>query len=390
MLPLRLTAEQYKVYRRTLTESCEIKVTVQILTNDHGLVMTLPDHALLDGQVDGEAVTRDGSNIGVSRRASLELLDAGYSLGLDSNSPSDGALYVDRMIRIIYSVHCPAPLGWVDCHVFTGPVTAVRRDRDVISVECQGKEYFGLGQAYRTVTYKSTKIDALKRLLTRSGATSKYWVLPNSKAKLSAPMAVTRESVPWALAFKIGESFGKWLYYDGFGVARMRSMTTKPVLTLREGDGGLLVDPPQIEYSTDELKNVALVRGGKPKGSKKQVSATAIAGSTHPLSPYRIGTSAYPKFLLQIEENEYIRTTKAAQTRANNLLKQHLAETVSATANTLPIPDLEPWDYVTITTANASVTVKVGKFSLPLKVGADMSIGYDRRVTTPRRRKGKA
>lgn len=171
MLPLpSLTAAQRATYTSTLATSHEIKVTVQILDNEHRVLSTVTA-ALLSGQVDGYTVWRDADGeIGMSRTCQMQFLDPGRSLAFDSGSPAAGALYLDRMVRVIYSVRCPG--FWVDVPVFTGPVTKVDRTDDVVSVEAQSKEAFGQSEAYYPATISGTKIDALRILLTQMGESS--------------------------------------------------------------------------------------------------------------------------------------------------------------------------------------------------------------------------
>ena len=100
-LVLALSAANHKIYLATLAARHDIKVTVQILDNQHAVKSTVTA-ILLDGQVDGIAVTLDG----VSRTCKLQFLDPTRTMTFDSASPAAGAMYLDRMIRVIYSVRC--------------------------------------------------------------------------------------------------------------------------------------------------------------------------------------------------------------------------------------------------------------------------------------------
>jgi len=382
MQSLGLSAANYKIYLATLASSYEFKVTVQILTNEHQVVSTISNR-LLDGQVDAEGVLMQDGRVDVSRTCSLELLDVGRTLGFDSDSPADGALYLDRMVRVIYSVRCP--FGWVDVHVFTGPVIKVDRDDDVVSVEAHGKEEFGLGQAWNSYTYKGTKFEALRGLLRRMGEADKYMDLPSTKEKLVKPVAIGRETQLWPTAFGLASSMNRILFYDGMGVVRTPLKSdARSRLTFRGGNGGLLCSEPQISYSTDDMRNCALVRGGKPKGSKKAVSATVVAPASHALNPFKIGRRGWGRYYAEVEENTDIRTQAKATARANALLKAALAQQTEATWQCLPVPHLDPWDIVTVATGRSTVTVRTRRFSLPLMADELMTVGYTKPLTKPR------
>ena len=378
MLALGLTSANYKIYLATLAAPHDIKITVQILDNQHAVKSTVTA-ILLDGQVDGTSPKKDG----VSRTCTLQFLDPKRSMTFDSDSPTDGAMYLDRMIRVIYSVRCS--FGWVDVPVFTGPVAKCDRDGDIVNVEAQGKESFGLGAAFNTATYKGYKTDAIKGLLGRSGESSKYWAIPVSKSRLTTAVTVGRESKLWEKAYNVGTSMNWILVYNGRGIADAGQVPTKAALSIRSGNGGLLMSDPQISFSTDDLINIVQVIGGKPKGSKTVVSWVQHAPNSHPLNPWKIGRNGKPRYLLLVEENPDLRSKAAVGVRAKTLLAQKLMQQIELTYTCLPIPHAEPFDIATVKTDHFNMSHRVYSFSLPLRHDANMTIGYTARLAKPRR-----
>lgn len=383
MLALGLTADEHVEYLATLAGSHEIKVTVQVLDNEHR-VLSVVTQILLDGQVDAKMVTvRNAEEIEVSRVCRLQLLDPTRTMTFDSASPDAGALYLDRMVRVVYSVRCPS--RWVDVPVFTGPVIKCDRDGDIVNVEAHGKEEFGLGAAYSPLTLKGRKTDAIRTLLDRSGETARYVEIPASAENLTTALTVGRESKLFAKAFWVAASMNRRLFYDGRGIGRSVALSSKSVASISSGNGGLLMTDPQISFDTQNLVNIVRVVGGKPEGSKSAVVATEVAPSTHPLSPYKIGRNGKPRYLLQVYENTNLRTVAAARAAALTLLRQSLLQQIDVTYDCLPIPHLEPWDVVTVQTPNFNLAHQANSFSLPLRHDAEMTIGYQRNLSKPRR-----
>lgn len=388
-MSLGLTFDEHAEYLDTLASSHEIKVTVQVLDNQHDVVSTVT-HILMDGQVDAKVVelSEDGDSIDVSRTCSLVLLDPSRSLTFDSDSPADGALYLDRMIRVIYSVRCPS--RWVDVPVFTGPVTKCDRDGDMVNIEAQGKERYGLRTAGWTFTYSGVTTTVLGNILAAYGETSKRWDIPVSTHKLAKAITVARDSRRWAKAWSAAVALNRVLYYDGRGVAHAVPAPTKASIVIRSGNGGLLTSDPQVSFDTGELKNRVLVLGGKPAGSNTPLSATVNAPTTHPLSALKIGLGDAPGYEMLIEENTNLRTPAAVLARAKTLLAKFLRQQVEVSATCLPIPHLEPWDIATISTSRFNMDVQVGRFSLPLRCEKLMTFGYQKNLAQPRRIIGRA
>lgn len=386
MLPLGLPTPVHKEYMRALATGYEFKVIVQILDPMHKIVETV-SNTLMDGQVDVVAPKYNGGDIEVSRTAMLTLLDPTKTLALDSGSPAGGAFYMDRMIRISYSVRCPSQ--WVDVPVFTGPIVKVDRDGDLINVECHGKEYYALRTAWKTGTFSGRKGDVMRELLQRTGERSDCAQFPDTKATVSKPVSVGRDSKIWAHIWKINASMDRILFYNGRGIAVSRKKSDKSVLTVTSGSGGFLVSDPQISYSMEGLINAVRVTGKKGTKGKTTPHYDALPPTSHPLSPTRLGRKSAGLYSAEFIDNEDLKTVAECKAVATSTLAAGLEQQVEIAMDVLPIPHLEPWDLIHVTTDHMSTNLRVLEFSLPLVQrsgnGTPMSIGSRRNLRKPQR-----
>lgn len=391
MLPLGLTGAEQRALHRTLADSHSVRVDVAV-TDLNGDVLSRLDPDAISGQVNVDA------DAPVTRSLTMSILDPSHSLALDSDSPADGALYLDRMLHVVYSVKVPT-LGWVDVPVFTGPVTKVDRAGELVNVECQGKEALALGAFWYPMTLKKghDKVGAIRTIL-RDRAGENRFDFPDLAARLHRTASFGRQSVPWTEARRIARSMNRQLFYDGRGVCRLRAYPGHG-FTFRSGDGGLIVGAPQVAYSTERVRNAVWVKGGKPKGvatdddpntpapkSVPDVQFRDVASPSHPLSPVRLGRNGVSRFLLEVIENPRIRSRAEAKRVARRRLNDLLMEAVDVTFESLPVPHLEPMDIIRVTTREATVQVRLRSYSLPLVVGENMSVGFHKLVSVPRRR----
>lgn len=383
MLWTGLTASQYRVYMRTLATGYVMKTTVQLLTPEHEVVRTV-SHVLMDGQVDVILPKSENGDIPVSRICTLQFLDPDQTLALDSASPTDGAYFMDRMVRVVVSVLCP--FGWVDVPVFTGPIVDVDRDGDLVDVECQGKEWYAKQSAWSVFTVKGRRDDVMRSLLYRVGESARYMDLPDSKA--IAKVAVGRESQLWTHVWRINSAMNRILFYDARGVCQSRPKPTKTAVVLREGDGEFIHRPTQVNYSTENLVTDVRVQGSRPKKGKPIPVATASAPANHPLALQRRGKRIRKGMFLS---NPDAKSTAACRAIAVAELEDGLMQHVEATVDIKPIYHLEPWDIVQIATKRLSVRTRPRSFTIPLVQragqGTPMTVGYTQNVKRPRRKR---
>lgn len=378
MIPLGLSSAEQAKFHAKLKDSHSIHVTVQVLSLEGSRLEDISD-MLLDGQVDIDA------DADVTRSCSLTILDPRRSTSFDSDSPATGALFLDRMVRIVYSVNVPT-IGWVDAPIFTGPVVKLDRTDDILNIEAQGKEVLAMGAVWSPMTFKkgANRAEVIETILRRRAGETKF-SFPEFPHRLPRDLSVGRQSVPWLVAKMVARSMDKQLFYDGRGTARLRRLPGNPSFDFRSGTDGALVTQPQVAYGSDNVKNLVWVKGGVPRGEKKAIQTWLAAPRSHPLSPVRLGRNGVPRYLLETVENTNIRSLAEAKQVAKTRLGVLLAQHVDVTFDCLPIPHVEPMDMYRLATPEFAMSFRMRQASIPLTTGSAMSMGYLRRVALKRR-----
>lgn len=384
MLTLGLTVDQQEAYHALLATHHTIDIRLQIMDMNHGHVSDIADR-LIDGQVTIDADAE------VTRSLDIDLLDPDGGLQLDSDSPNDGALFADRMLRVVYRIVNPLGTVSYSAPVFTGPITKLSRTGALLQVECMGKEVIGLSQAWNRKTYtKNTRVTtAIKSILIDiMGELSTKVKVPDRDARLPKPVSVGGDNLPWPTAKKLAAGIGLHLYYDGNGVAQVRPTPNgKAVFTFRQGE--TVKTAPDAGFSLENTVNAVEIWGRKPKKGKgkkgkNRPHAKLIAPRTHSLSPYwpdGLGRPGGPRFLPKVIEDDSLRTDADAKKRAKLELSKGLLEGVEVSYDTLVIPHLEEMDIVRIETDGYAANHRLRQFAIPLTASGDSSIGYVKKVT---------
>jgi len=391
MLPLNdLTHAERGKYEAALFASHALRVQIEIQSLE-GKPLADRSKMLLDGQVDVDA----GAD--VTRSASLSFYDPDHSLNFDSNSPSDGVLYADRMIQITYGINVPALGQWVDVPIFTGPVTKLDRSEDVVNVECQGKEALaGAGDtgvaAWHKLTLKKghSKAKAIKEILAELAGETRFDI-PEVAANLPHDLSIGGDDSPWRHASRLAKSMERQLFYDGRGVLRLRRPPDNPLFTFRQNHA--ITAPPQLAFATEQMRNTVRVKGGPPKGAKTDddpdtntpkkvpgVTASVTAPRQHPLSPWKLARNGVPRFLLEVVDNDHIRSNKEAKRVANRVLNDRLEEALDVTLESLVVPHLDPGDLVRVSTDDLAATFRLRRYTIPLSAGGTMSVGFHKNI----------
>lgn len=381
MMNLGLTATERSAYEKALRSSHVRHIDVDVLNLD-GDVLSSISPVLLGGQV---SVDLDAE---VTRSASLQFLDPRHALNFDTDSPDDGALYADRMIRVRYGVEVADLSRTVWATVFVGPVTKLSRADDVVNVEAQGKEALVRGAIWRPLTLKkgARVTDAIRTLMRERGGETRF-DFPTVSTRLPKARSLDRLTEIWAVAKSLARSLNRQLFYNGAGVLVLRSAPNSVVYTFTTGTGGDTLTVPNVDYELGDVKNVVEVKGQPPTGKKGRVRGVATAPASHPLSPKRLGRKDAPRYLVESIEDSSIRSDAAAARRAKDLLEDRLREVVSVSFDALPIPHLDPGDLVRVKTDAFTATFRLRQFSIPLSPDGNgvMPVGYLKR-TSPRRR----
>jgi hypothetical protein len=389
VLTLGLTSGERRAFEEALRASHTRKVEVDVL-DLNGKVLSSISSVILDGQVNVDADAE------VSRSLTLSFLDPAHALNFDTDSPDDGAVYADRMLRVRYGVHVEKLGRYVWVPVFEGPVTGLSRDGAVVQVEAQGKEALVKGAVWKPLTLKKgmSVVGALRTLMEQRGGETKF----NTPSALNAAgkhitlpktISLVRLSNIWTNAKRLARSINRQLFYNGAGVLVLREWPSAVAFTFTQGDGGAIISEPSIKYELGEIVNVVEVNGQPPAGKKGAIHAVAIAPRSHPLNPVRLGRTNAPRYLVEVVDDSDIRSDAGALRVAKRTLEDRLLEAVEVSFDSLPIPHLDPGDKVRLRTDSFSVTFRLRKFSIPLAPsGAPaMSVGYLKRLTPTRRQR---
>lgn len=380
MLNIGLTAAQQKQFHDLLASHHSIYIRIQVLSLEHDYLSDISAR-LVDGQVTVDSTAE------ISRSLSLDLLDPHNTLHLDSDSPSNGALFADRMMRIIYVVLTPDGKKSYSTPVFTGPITKLERTGALLAVEAQGKDVLGMTGVWRAKTFKKgvQVTDVIRYILKDIMGETKLQI-PNLKDKTARNISLGPDTVPWSTARNLASSLGYQLFYDGRGVARMRKKPSKSVFTFRSGKGGTVLTSPDAGFTMEGVINAVEVVGAKPKGKgKKKVRARVVAPRSHPLSPWKLGRNGTPRYLVLRHEDDSLKTASQCKKVAKEKLRRGLLQSVEVAYDTLVIPHLEEGDVVRLQTEEFAAQHNLPKFAIPLTANGVSTIGYVRNVKPNRR-----
>lgn len=388
MINTGLSSADLKLFQSSLINGYNLKITVQILDLNHVYLADVSDR-LLGGQVNKSFWDTVTSN------ATLELLDPDNQVGFDTVNPSEGALYADRMIRIVYSVFSPLLPRWVDTPLFCGPVIKVARDDAILSVECQGKEslYVEPEMAWVSKTYaKGSKlVSVIRDLLGTKGGETKF-DLPEWTTTISKDYSLTTETPIWDLAQSIvGSRLKRQLFYDARGYLKLRDCpTSNPTFTFTEDH---ITSVPKLAFDSSAIRNTVRFKGGTPAG-KAQIVADAELPADDPSSSTALGRklsdgTLVKRRLVEVVEQSDVMTKTAATTEAKKALEDLDLQNITFDFDSFPIPHLEPGDVFTITTRDFGRNLRAKVFSIPLVGGEPQANGTYRRLTPTSRLKRK-
>src|SRR5690625_3591526 len=167
MIPLGLSAARQREFHQALLgDALIVRPVVHVLTLDHKLIADVSD-IVVDGSVNFQ------NDADTTRSAQVSLIDPHGHIGFGDYDPSRGALFLDNMVRIQQVYDWPTNKGRpVVVPLFTGPVVAMDRDAFTVSVECLGKEHFGLRSAWDPITYRQNYVTDLIRWMLQIGRAS--------------------------------------------------------------------------------------------------------------------------------------------------------------------------------------------------------------------------
>lgn len=388
-----LSASERATFEALLASHHRIDVRLTLMDLNHNTRSEVSNR-LMDGQV-----TFDGT-AAVTRSLDLELLDPQRTLHLDTNSPDNGAMFMDQMVRVHYCVVNPQNTWRVNVPIFTGPITKLQRNGPAVRVEAMGKEHLGIAAPWTLKTfsagYRTTQ--AITEILSQ-GVGETFLNIPDLTNKLTRNVSVGTTvdkdgnrtwngKSPWEMAKQLAAGIGYLLYYNGNGVATMRPNPDNVVFTFRDGPGGTLKSNPNAGYDIDSVINAVEVFGKKfdKETKKKQPHARVVAPSADPLSPVKLGRTGKPRYLPLTIEDDSITSDAEALDRANYELRRGLRSSIDVMYDALPVPHLEEMDVVRAYQEGRFNSIHVLKqFTIPLTAAGSSSIGYAKNVKVNRR-----
>jgi hypothetical protein len=337
----------------------------------------------------------------VRRTATLTFYDPDHSMHLDNDSPWDGAVFADRMIRVRHTVNVPG-VGRVTATPFVGPIVNLSRDGETLAIECQDKTSLAI-TGTRTVTAKKgmNAVDAIRKIMSNATGEDKFRLPGGIKRRLPKSYSTgwKAEASPWVVCSKIAALLNMQLYYSCDGYLSLRRPPNHPVVTLT---GAAITTPVQVTQDITSVANIVRVYGtlaakkhketkdsNKKKGDHKtkptKVGAVAEAVKSHPMAPGKLGRNGVPRYLPKVIDGEEYKREADARQRAVNELKRSLPMTAGATFSCVPLFHLDVGDLIRAQTDNGGLMVRLEEGSIPLGVTGDMSVGSQRRVSRGRR-----
>lgn len=356
-----------------------IKVTIQILDMNHKVMSDITDR-LLSGQVNFD------TSADVIRTLEMELSDPDATLSINPDSPEDGAVFVNRMIKVVYSVAPPKPDKWYDIPLFVGPITGLKRTGLSCSVTASGKDSLAYSSIWSGRTFKKNqKISDIIVLILKNMLGETKLDVPSKDRRTDKEVVVGTSVVPWPLLRKLAGSLGLFAFYDGRGIFQARR---PPRTATHTFDGRNVTSDITFTYDPTTIINAVQVIGGKPKGKKNKVSARAVAPNGHPLSPAKLGRNGVPRYYTRVIEDGSLKTDRACKARAKDELDRGLKESINIEFDALPNPLMEEGDIFRVNTDEVKMTGKLVQWAIPLTHEGQMSVGVIKKVSFKVNRKG--
>lgn len=369
--------------KTTVSTSHSVRVTVQVTDLDGNVESDLSSR-LLSGQVDVDGTAE------VTRTLSMELWDIDGSISFDPDSPNKAAMFLNKMIKVQYGVYLKKAQEWLDIPVFLGPIVNLKRNDDIINIECQGKDYLVDIPVFKGDSFpeKSDRFKMIRNIMNQAGEANGNMQLPENESKHGSKFVYNTEQTYWQAVKRLAASARHRAYYNGAGKLVVTD-DDAVVFSFRDGTGGTVVSQPQVSYNADEVINTVIVKGqrkvGQGKNSEQQtLIGTYIIKSNHPLSPESLGRKVdgklVPRYLVERIEDEGLRSIEEVNDYGNKRLAAVQKLNVEVTFDAMPIPFLEPGDTVRVETDEVDTSFVIQQFTIPLIVGDSMSVGYNRRM----------
>lgn len=392
-----LSHAEKQLYNQTIVGTHRRRVELHILTLDGRVVGSLSPK-ITTGQITLD-VTATPMQV-----ATLTFVDRSRSLVFEPDAAGQAPLHRKYQLRINDSRMIPG-LGWVDCHVFTGPLWDFERRGSEVDLIAHSVDRLAMGTVRKAKVWlrKTKKTDVIRGLLTEAGATrlripdlrdttavhvhvghthpKKKGEKPH-KTRRKSGFEVDHTDTYWDKATGLAESLNRLLFPTSSGTFELRPHPQRPVYHFNRA----LLGDVDMTRPGDDGPNTFIVTGAKPKGSKHRVTSGPVGfPAGHPLSATSLAWHGKPYVIEERIQNPHFKTKKAC--RAVAVRKRDRAARVVAEVSfdALPIPWLRPWDLVTAAANWGVPAVHIQQLTYPLTPDSSpMTVGAVRRAV-PRR-----
>lgn len=329
----------------------------------------------------GQANDDTAADVGTS--ATVELFDPLFVARFDEAENVGASQPPNRMLHVERGTFVESIGRFVYCPAFTGPVTKIDREDDVLKLECQSKESNALRNLWKPIVVKkgTNKIEAIRQIMAQSVG-ERFFDLATTSSTLAADLSLATDTTPWAACRDLASSLGFTLFYDARGVLICRPPVDAPSWVFRTGVGGNITSSLQRGYASDGVVNAVRFTGGTPKGKKAPVVAEAVAPASHPASPTNLAINGVPQFYWTEITADEVTDQKVADARALSSLNSSLLESVALSFNALVNGRLESGDVVRVITDRLVVDLRYRTGSRPFGLGT-ATYGYNARVSKP-------
>lgn len=369
MIDLGLSRAAQKALVRTLAADHLVDVQVGVLDMEHRWLSSL------NGRITGGQVNID-ADADVTRQLQLTFVDEQRRMRVDT---PDGRPELRRMIRVRYRVLVEDVVGdWVSIPVFTGPITRVSRDGEVVTLEAMGKEHLILGPTWRSKVYQkgSNRVAVVRSILRDLTGERRIRFPKGWRYRTSKVITMKKDSSAWEQVQSLARGMRVQLFYDGRGFARMRRRPVRTSFTFTDGDGGTLLSTPKVSESSQDVVNLVRVVGAVPTGKKNPLVFTDKLPGSHPHSPQQMGRHGEPRYLPEQIDDDSLRTQKEVEDAARRRLQEIKLDEQLVTFDCLPMPLLEEGDLFTIDAKDVKVTGRVSQMVIPLGHEGRSTLGY--------------
>jgi hypothetical protein len=383
-------------YLAALSQSHRIRTVVSIYDHEEEFLGNLATN-VISGQVDVDT-TRD-----IERSLSLTLADTAGTALFDVDN--DAAIFADKFLGVEYHVWVSSIPKWVVTPVFFGPVTRLQSDGGLINVEAQDKSSLlqqpvVWGRFLKNASLLDVDTDVryaatlLRLLLKATGERERNFEFTGfEQARLPKGFKLPKEpETLWAVLKRIVQAANARsdtdrysdhrIFYDGRGRVRVESMANSGFHFTDDPAAGVILNQPVVSFDLESFRNTVVVKINRGQGQRPLRPVVRSLPAIHPLSPQSLSRNGRKRYIVQVVENDHIRTRKRAVRVAENTRRRLSTETVQVSFDSLPIPHLIPGSRSHLTAGEMTHSFVLNRFTLPLRASDSMSVGYLKRVKT--------